>query len=90
MEKGKGGAILMAIAGGGTPAVRVYIHLRRLVQQYPQHNVDASVIRTPEEAAVILAAGGTCYVETVGDAQQRTWALLEEMGLVDPLKGYGQ
>lgn len=76
----------MAIAGGGSPAVRVYIHLRGLKQQYPQHNVDASVIKTPEEAAAWLAAGkGGCYVASVGDSQKQTWALLADMGLVDPL-----
>lgn len=76
----------MAIAGDGQPAVRIYIHQRRLVQQYPQHNVWHTAIKSPEEAAVWLAGGGgACYVHSVGDAQERTWAILTEMGICDPL-----
>jgi len=74
----------MAIAGGGDPAMRVCIHLRQFTIIKPMHNVDSMVIKTPEQAAAILAAGGDCYIHSVGDAPTRTSQLLREMGLTGP------
>lgn len=78
----------MAIAGGGEPAMCVHIWLGELRQLGLAHNVDAMVIKTPEEAAKLLAAGkpGGVYISSIGGAAERTWAILAEMGVIEPLK----
>lgn len=73
----------MAVSGGGIPAKRMGIYARQLKQVGLSHNVDALVVLTPEQAAVRIAAGESCYIESVGDAERRLQELLRAKGLVD-------
>lgn len=74
----------MAIAGGGSPGVKLHIFRRKLERVGLAHNVPDDVLRTPEEAAIIIAAGGSCYVDSIA---AKAWSevnqLLREKGLVD-------
>jgi hypothetical protein len=48
------------------------------------HNVPEQVIRTVEQAAFIIGAGGACYVSSIaGRAMSEVGELLKERGLID-------
>jgi hypothetical protein len=73
----------MAIAGGGVPATRIYIHLRKLTSIGATCNIPAQVIRSPEEAVAHLAKGGSAiYVDAIHGVGQAA-KLLKELGLID-------
>lgn len=74
----------MAIAGGGTPAKRMYIYKRQLRQDGLSHNVPDLVIKSAEDAAPLIALGESIYIEAVGDHCERLQRVLEEWGCVDP------
>ena len=81
----------MAVAGGGVPAKRVGIYARQLRGVGLSHNVDSSVILTPEQAAkYLIDTGGSCYIESVGDATKQLQKLLEDAGLVDKFHTSGE
>lgn len=75
----------MAVAGGGVPAVRVYIYQRQLRRSGYAHNVDALVVLTPEQAALRVALGESVYVESVGEHERKLQDILEDMGFVDEM-----
>lgn len=74
----------MAIAGGGSPGVKLHIYNRKLRQLGLAHNVPEQVIKTPGEAAEIIAAGGSCYVDSIAAiAWEEVAVILRDKGLID-------
>jgi hypothetical protein len=74
----------MAVAGGGSPGIKLAIYRRELRSVGLMHNVPEQVIRTVDEAAFIIGAGGSCYVSSIaGKAMKEVGELLIAKGLID-------
>lgn len=78
----------MAIAGSGTPAVRVYVYNRQMHFSGYIHNVPDSVIWEPLYAAAYFYDNPSypgIYIGTVGGGTIELAELLEEMDIIDPI-----
>lgn len=63
----------------------MHIYQRQLRQDGLSHNVPGEIIKSVEDAASLIAAGESIYIEAVGDHCERLQGILEGMGCVDPM-----